>query len=84
MCDTCFAMQYLVSILLCNHYAREERAGCFILIVYLLSCECKLPHGVAGLQYVIVVFSGLLGLKIALSIAAYPMIYLTYREQNSL
>ena len=58
------------------------------LIVYLLSCDCKcsvtLPHSVTGLQFVIVVFSGLLGLRIALSIAAYPMIYLTYREQNSL
>ena len=35
-----------------------------------------------GPQYVIVVFSGLLGLRIALSIAAYPMLYLTYREQK--
>ena len=37
-----------------------------------------------GLQYVIVVFSGLLGLRTALSIAAYPKLYLTYREQNNL
>ena len=32
--------------------AREERAGCFVLIVNLLSCYCKcsvsLPHGVIG------------------------------------
>ena len=35
-----------------------------------------------GLQYVIVVFSGLLILRIALSVAAYPMLYLTYCEQN--
>ena len=34
-----------------------------------------------GLQYVIVVFSGLLVLRIAHSIAAYPILYLTYREQ---
>ena len=36
----------------CNHSAREERSGCFILIVFLLSYDCKcsvsLPHGVVG------------------------------------
>ena len=52
MFGPCFAIQYLVSFLVCNHSAREERADRFILIVYLLSCDCKcsvsLPHGVVG------------------------------------
>ena len=48
----CFAIQYLLSILVLHSFAREERADCFILIVFLLSCDCKcsvyLPHGVVG------------------------------------
>ena len=36
------------------------------------------------LHNVMLVFSGLLVLRIALSIAAYPILYLTYREQISL
>ena len=49
----CFAIQYLVSILVLHSFrSREERADCFILIVFLLSCDCKcsvsLPHGVVG------------------------------------
>ena len=52
MFGPCFAMQYLVSILALQSFRREERAGCFILIVYLLSCDCKcsvsLSHGVVG------------------------------------
>ena len=35
-----------------NHLAEEERAGCFILIVFLLSCGClrsvSLPRGAVG------------------------------------
>ena len=49
---SCFAIQYLVSILVFTHSAREERADCFYLNVFLLSCDCKcsvsLPHGVVG------------------------------------
>ena len=36
MFGPCFVIQYLV----CNHLAEEERAGCFTLIVFLLSCGC--------------------------------------------
>ena len=25
---------------LCNHLVEEERAGCFVLIVILMSCDC--------------------------------------------
>ena len=73
-----FSMQYLVSILVLQstRYGRES---------WLLStCSLFLTVWLVGLQYVIVVFSGLLGLRIALSIAACSMLYLTYSEQNSL
>ena len=78
----CFAIQYLVSILV----AREERPDCFILIVPCYHATVSVPClfltvWLVGLQYVIVVFSGLLILRIAHSIAAYPILYLTYREQ---
>ena len=60
MFGLCFALQSLVSILVLQLYAREERADCFILIVFLLSCDCKwfmfLTHIVVGWS-VIVVFS---------------------------
>ena len=47
-----------------------------------LSVPCIfLTVWLVGLQNVIVVFSGLLVLRIAHSIAAYPILYLTYREQ---
>ena len=79
-CASC-SMQYFLAIIplgkrelvlsTCNN--ATVSVPCLFLMVWLV-----------GLQYVIVVFSGLLGLRIALSIAACPMLYLTYREQNSL
>ena len=50
-------------LLLCNHLAREEKAGCFTSIVILMSCHCycslTLPHDVMGWSAVwIVVFPG--------------------------
>ena len=47
----------LVCITLCpfyfiNHIDEEERAGCYALIVFWVSCYCKyplaLPHGAVG------------------------------------
>ena len=36
----------------CNHLDEEERAACFALIVFLMSCDCycsmALPHGPVG------------------------------------
>ena len=36
----------------CNHLDEEERAGCFVFIVFWVSCYCKcpvaLPHGDVG------------------------------------
>ena len=45
----------------CNYLDEEERAGCFVFIVFRMSCYCKrpvaLPRGAwVGLQFVIVVF----------------------------
>ena len=37
----CFVMQYLMPFLVFNHLAEEERAGCFSLIGFLLSCGSK-------------------------------------------
>ena len=37
---TCFAMQSLVSFLVLQSFVGEERAGCFTLIVFLISCGC--------------------------------------------
>ena len=51
-----FVMQYLMSFLVFFHHM-EERAGCFTLIVFLLSCSgtCKyvmcLPSQCRGLVY---------------------------------
>ena len=57
----CFAMQYLVLFLFCNHLDWEERADCFTLFVLLLSCDCycSFAHCTVprvGLPWVIVVF----------------------------
>ena len=36
----------------CNHIDKEERADCFAVIVFQMSCYCKcpvaLPHGAVG------------------------------------
>ena len=41
MCVPCFVMQYVVSILVCNHLSENKRAGCFNSIVFLLLCGCQ-------------------------------------------
>ena len=55
----CFVVRYFMSILVCNHLEGEERAGCFALFVFLVSCDCcvallHVPR--VCLQSVIVVF----------------------------
>ena len=49
MFDPCFLMQYVLNV---RYLAGEERAGCFTLIVSLMSCGClcslSLPHGAVG------------------------------------
>ena len=46
-----FALEVWVSIVP-NRHDEEERAGCFAIFVFLMSCDCKsfvaLPHGAAG------------------------------------
>ena len=51
----CFVIQYLVSLpVLQSARCGRERAGCFALIVFLVSCDCKyfvalkIPHGPMG------------------------------------
>ena len=36
----CFVIQYFMSFQCCNHLDGEERAGCFTLIVFLMSWDC--------------------------------------------
>ena len=40
--------------LFCNHLDGEERAGCFALFVFMVSCYCcvVLPHDVTGVSAV--------------------------------
>ena len=50
-----------MSFVVFNHLDEDERAGCFAVIVFWMSCYCTclvaLPQcGVVGLQFVIVVF----------------------------
>ena len=40
MFGACFVMQYLVSFLVMQSLAEEDRHGCFTLIVLLVSCAC--------------------------------------------
>ena len=81
-----FSMQYLVSILVLQSFRKGRESWLLSTCSHAtVSVPCLfLTVWLIGLQYVIVVFSGLLGLRIALSIAACPMLYLTHREQNSL
>ena len=48
----CFVIQYFVSFLFCNHLDGEEKAGCFTLTVFLVTCDSQcfvaLPHGAVG------------------------------------
>ena len=48
----CFGMHYFVSFVFCNHLEEEERAGCFVFIVFPVSCYCicsmALPYGAVG------------------------------------
>ena len=50
VCDLLCIILYPLQI--CNYLDEEERANCFILIVFLMSCDCgcsvALPHGVVG------------------------------------
>ena len=52
MFGLCFVMHYLVFFLFFNHLDEEDRADCFALIVFLMSCDCwrsvALPHGAVG------------------------------------
>ena len=52
MFGPCFVSRYFVSLYFCNHLDGEDRAGCFILTVFLMSCDtaCSvaLPHGAVG------------------------------------
>ena len=59
----CFVIQYLISIGLS---LKDERAGCFTLVLFLLSCGCQClvsrPRGAMGWSVVwsvIVAFPGL-------------------------
>ena len=48
----CFVMYYSVSILVCNHLEKEEKADCLGCIVLQMSYYCKcsvaLPHCAVG------------------------------------
>ena len=39
MVGPCFIMQNLVSFLVCNHLDKDERAGHFSFIVFMMSCD---------------------------------------------
>ena len=48
----CFAIQYLVSILVLHSFRYGRESWSLYFIVFLLSCDCKcsvsIPHGVVG------------------------------------
>ena len=53
MFGPCFVIQHSVSFLVLQYtlLRKRERAGCFTLVLYLLSCGCwfsSLPHGGVG------------------------------------
>ena len=50
----CFVVHYFMSIQVCNHLDWEERAGCFALFVFLVSCDgcVALPRSAMGLSAV--------------------------------
>ena len=56
MCVPCFVVHCFVSFLLCNHFDGEERADCFTLFAFLVSCynycSVALQRGVMGLSAV--------------------------------
>ena len=49
-----FVAQCVAAFLVCNHLDGEERAGCFTLFVFLVSCDCycslALPDDAMGLS----------------------------------
>ena len=52
MFGPCFVIQYIMSFLSCNHIDGDQKAGCFTLVVVLVSVDCKysvaLPHDAMG------------------------------------
>ena len=50
--DVCALCVTLCPFLFCNHIDGEERAGCFALFVFLVSCCVALPHDATGLSTV--------------------------------
>ena len=36
----CCILHYVVTFLVCNHLNKEERVGCFTLIVFPMYCDC--------------------------------------------
>ena len=48
----CFVIHYAVSFKFCNHLDGEKRIACFILTVFLVSCDSQcsvaLPDGAVG------------------------------------
>ena len=67
MYNTCFVVQYLVPLLVCNHLTGKEIVGCFTCIAFLLPFLCHVTVislclfpvvSETGLQCVIVAFPG--------------------------
>ena len=52
----CYMFCNFMSILVLQHLDREERAGCFTLFVFLVSCDCcvALLHDACGLSVTLV------------------------------
>ena len=52
MFGPCFVILYFVSVYFCNHLDGEEKAVCFALSVFLMSCNSHcfvvLPRGTLG------------------------------------